>query len=1053
MTLSRRGMTFLSIGLLIALVAVAALPGCRPKERPAEVVRRPTGGAVHGSLFYLAPTDNKVGRRIFLPDIDVVLHNTATGVDTPAVTTDLFGRYLFPHQAPGTYQLQWKAQRGWAAGAHPDTINISSGPRFPVSARIQPDQARGVVFGQVALGDGGSPWSYDELFQVTHTATVTFLNAARTADVAAPVHANAEGRYAVAGLARSQATTIRVQSQAAVVTRAVAGTGVSMGNPVAPTDVKLANRMPEIVSLIPTIGGALIQTAAPGATIVLVTGTRDLDGDPLQHDWKTQPGHGVVTPSAGNARSANWQLPGTPGRYSAYVQVRDGRGGFARQRIDFTTGQTHTTFSGRAVDKSSGAAIAGADVSVNGQAGTTDGNGFFRVKTPLSARYVLNIARVGFASFSRVVDSGLTGQTWPLVKTQTQTVDPTQLIDLVDRRPELERKKLKGVRIQVPANALVGPTGTAPTGPLTAHLATLVIGEGEAPGDWGAKLGTRETNLISYGAAFVEFRDGAGLKYNLASGQQAQVEMFPQSSMVPGAPANVRLWSYDEVDGYWKESGTSTFTSATKSYVGKVKHFSTINTDLEKDQAACLKALIYPPIPTGVKLRVTDPTGAVFTQSFEFVLDAGINAVYRLPSNTNVRLELLDADGSAYDSTILLEEVPGVPLAGNVVNTGPPIPPGQSLWPPEPYEPCKLVILREANEPTANAFLAFKGAGSEALANGYYAAVDPNNERTTLGAWWTKNGFVFDANGIPTNAVRTSYLNFNDLGSGRDMYFLQRGDGTVAAYVTNYGLFNQDHGNADLAANRDTPGATVCMEYGPVEGQGATRIVKFFVYAGGDFAFNAPRAPSADLDGFGQKFVPNLCLNCHGGTYRPANAAAPTFAEINMGASFRELDIATYKFPGGRLTANTAEKTAFKAQNLIVKGAAAADAITIQPIKDLIAAWYPGASVEQDNSFTPSGWAGAPQQGLYHDLVKQSCRTCHVALDADTSEDGIGWITYDQLRQRRPFLDSFVLCDGRFMPHAVITYRNFWLSASPHRPASLRNFSNGSGWTAIGPCT
>lgn len=48
-----------------------------------------------------------------------------------------------------------------------------------------------------------------------------------------------------------------------------------------------------------------------------------------------------------------------------------------------------------------------------------------------------------------------------------------------------------------------------------------------------------------------------------------------------------------------------------------MKHFSTINTDLEKDDDACLKVLIYPPIPTGVKLRVTDPTGAAFTQAFE----------------------------------------------------------------------------------------------------------------------------------------------------------------------------------------------------------------------------------------------------------------------------------------------------------------------------------------------------------------------------------------------------------------------------------------------------
>ena len=236
-------------------------------------------------------------------------------------------------------------------------------------------------------------------------------------------------------------------------------------------------------------------------------------------------------------------------------------------------------------------------------------------------------------------------------------------------------------------------------------------------------------------------------------------------------------------------------------------------------------------------------------------------------------------------------------------------------------------------------------------------------------------------------------------------------------------------------------------------GQGPTRIVKFFVYAGGGGGANAPRQPSANLDGFAEKFVPNLCLNCHGGAYNPAVPTAPTFADVNMGASFRELDIATYKFPDGRLAAdvNATEKAAFKQQNLIVKGLAPADTIAIQPIKDLIAGWYPGASERAGQHVHATRLGGAPQQALYHDVVKQSCRTCHVALDADTSSGGIGWISYDQLRQRQPLLDFFVLCTGRFMPHSVITYRNFWLSGGPHQPAVLRDFS-GTGWTPIGPC-
>lgn len=136
-------------------------------------------------------------------------------------------------------------------------------------------------------------------------------------------------------------------------------------------------------------------------------------------------------------------------------------------------------------------------------------------------------------------DSGITGQTWALVKAQSEIVDPRLPIDLVDKRPELERKQIRGSLIHVPANVLVGPTGAAPSGMLTAHLATLNIADGEAPGDWGAMVGGNEANLISYGATFIEFRDAAGVKYNLAPGMEANVEMFAPPAMLGSAPANI----------------------------------------------------------------------------------------------------------------------------------------------------------------------------------------------------------------------------------------------------------------------------------------------------------------------------------------------------------------------------------------------------------------------------------------------------------------------------------------------------------------------------------
>lgn len=1038
----------------VVLVAALATAVVACKLTGVEAVKG-TGGGVSGSVY--AEAEKKVGapgvsEQVFLPDIEVSLFRPSDGATTATTTTDFFGRYAFPRQESGTYELRWKAQLGWAAGQHPDAIVIASENQGPTPARILPELRTGVLFGRVSFADGSTPWNSAELFGVDNSAEVTVLDIGRTDTLAGPIHANAVGFFAAAGLPLGANLTVRAKHEAVTVSQAVASGVVSFGGTAAMAAVGLANHRPEIHDLVPAVNGAVVQTAAPGDEISVSAVTRDVDGDPLTRSWRVLPGHGTLTPAGDTAL---WRLPDHVGRYSAYLLVADGRGGYAQQRIDFATAQTHVTFAGRAVDKSTELPVASADVSVNGERASTAANGHFAVRVPIASRYVMNIEKLGYALFSRVVDAPLTGQTWRLVRTQVQQVDPQQPISIADTRPELDRQKLKGMKVRIPANALVDASGKPPTGMLTAHMATLNIADGDAPGDWGGLSGGQETNLISYGAGFVEFVDGAGTRFNLAAGSTAEVEFVAPPSMLAGAPATTPTWSYDTKTGYWMENGSSVFVAATGSYVNKVEHFSTINTDLEKEDAACLGVMIYPPIPTGVRLRVSS---ADFDQAFDFVLDAGMNAVYRLPANTDVTLELLAADGSAYGATVLLEEVPGTPLPGNVVNTGPALPAGTTLWPPEPYvPPCKLVILREANEPTANAFLAFMGKGSEAEAEAYYAAVDPNDTRETLREWWETNEFEFaDANGNgvlddpdflepPTNAIRTSYLNYNDLGSGRDMYFLRRADGSVAAYVTNYGQFNQDHENADLAADRDTPGATVCMEWSAVEGQGSTRIVKFFVYAGNDFGPNAARQVAANLDGFEEKFVPNLCQNCHGGSRFSTASTTASFAEVNLGASFRELDTATYLYPDGELVPNAAQKSAFKDQNLIVRGANG-ESVSVQAIKDLVDGWYLAGTDDQDNEYVPPGFTAATES-LYLDLVRNSCRTCHVALGSS-----INWTSYAQLESYHGFLKSFALCESRYMPHAVIAYRNYWLSASPHRPASLREFENLPGWEKLGPC-
>lgn len=1052
-------------GWLLVLAAGVVLAGfgwlwaATPEQAPAERVRptRPAargGAGVHGSVVVRAPAARRRGsvRPILLPDFEVSL-KAAGGKVVAAQRTDLFGRYMFPSVPAGRYELAWERQRGWAAGRHPDPVVVTSLTQYPLMAEIRPEKGLAVVSGRVRLADGGSPWYANPFFDIVRFARVEAVGD-DPGGAAEPVRANFAGDYALAvnpkGEVRLQAVDDSGKSVGTAV-RAVVGQERSF----APLDVQVDNRRPVLDAVLSRANGETLRHAQPGATVRLEALVRDPDGDRLAFTWKTDSGK-LGDREAG----VDWNLPREPGAYTAYVLVSDGRGGDVQGRVTVAVAAKGDTFSGRVVG-AGGRPVAKAQVAVNDATGSTDANGAFNLVVPTARRYVLNVQSAGYAPLSRLFERPSNGHVWRLVAAQvTQVADPRQAFELVDRRPELERRRLKGARVSIPANALVDASGQPPSGALTATVATLDLGADEAPGDWIALQNGNEVGLVSYGLAYIALTDAAGKQYNLATGKTAQVTIPIPPAMVATAPPQMPIWTYDVSDGYWKSLGTATLDAATASYKGAVPHFSTINMD-QPGPVACLRVHSDTSIPTGLKLRVADVPGqgVEFATVKEVVLDGPLNAVYRTPANSRVKLTVLDAGGTVLPNVILEDGnttgAIGVPLAGNEVDPGPANP---DLW-PDPPSSCKPVTLKLnalwAGYP-GSPFLTFKDFGANAAsAAAYYAAVDPGSLRTNLADWWSVNGFDA-AGGAPAgpNYARTSYLNNNDLGSGRDMHFLRHADGTLSAYVTNYsrgGPFDQNPVFADDAVADNQPGATVCMEFSPVEGD-VTPIVKFFVYAG----VGEVRQPAADLDGFGAKFVPNLCLNCHGGSY--FNPIPASLADVNMGSSFRELDLATYKFPGLRTTANAAEQAAFKKQNQLITASAGAARL---PITQLIDGWYApaGTGLTQDNSFTPAAWAGAPQQTLYHDVVKVSCRTCHIAFVSADNAGGIDWNRYDQLRPRRNDVRDLVIgpaisdTAARVMPHALVTYRNFWIEQVPsHRPTRLWNYSDATppGWVAIG---
>lgn len=370
---------------------------------------------------------------------------------------------------------------------------------------------------------------------------------------------------------------------------------------------------------------------------------------------------------------------------------------------------------------------------------------------------------------------------------------------------------------------------------------------------------------------------------------------------------------------------------------------------------------------------------------------------------------------------------------------------------------------------------------SNVLAETYYQRIDPFNTKTTLADWWAANGFDPVTGRAPAqnnghNAAAVAYVNYNDLGFGRNMHCLSKSEGALSCWVANHGEPDQDPDNADLAAANESPDATVTMEFSDFglffiqpgfdlsKMRSGTKIpvrdeekqsfeadiktlfdfnkrefsfeefsffllnsptTKFYAYAppeGSNLAHGEfPRGNAANLDGCGAKHIPGLCLNCHGGDIPDAiyNGTKDTWSVADIRevgqASFREFDTATYLYPGGRNSTNFVEDAMFKKLNqLVVDHSNPSDAIV-----DLVDAWYDfEGDITQNESYVPPSWSG--NGSIYLNTVAKACRTCHVAL-----ADSLNWdvkSNLDAYGNGNSLSDN--MCN-RYMPHARITEKNF----------------------------
>jgi len=1053
-----------------------------------------------GTLAVLLPESpaNAQNISIEVPDAKMTLIN-ASNVEVAHAATNLAGQFRIKGAVTGKYKLCWDIQG--STGCR-DGIELIDAENYLGKIAIRLKEP--LLYGRVLTGDGRACWVTDPFFQLDVATKVDVTDNAGNA-AAQPVRANVHGDYL---FPMKSVGDFAVHAQCEAAEQKAAAT---LRTGAVRADLNFTNHAPRLVSISARAAGKGVVRVAPGASVELAADVRDRDGDTVEYLWRDVDGQAAAPITA---NSLTRVAPTNAQRQTTYLMTRDGHGGFTYKRFDMEVGDDTVQYSGTVLDEVTHAPVANAQVQFGATTVTTNAQGWFNVGGPVvpGDRYVVNVRHPDYALLSRVFDRSARSNVFELMRAQIRTLPVNAPIDLVDTDssgpcgtgkggdnpttgpatgkpnaavvtnkvptieyvdpdagdkfkpldPEFLRKltaprqcEQLGAQISIAAGALEveGAAGTAPTGTIRAAMTTHDPTRRALPGDARAiDSNGRESELLSYGAVYAEFRDASNHKLNLKAGATADITIPVPPQQRSTAKPSIDFWSYVETTGKWQYEGKAVLknTPTGPAYVAKTKHFSYLNMDVAGNDpatATCIRFTIDPSLTSWSNLRIRSTVSYNGNQVItkETTYDgAAYNAIFRIPYGTSfppntVRLELF-GEFSGHS----------VALVDNVINTDArPKMTGTNLWPNPDYTECgNPIVLAPAsgvvpqyasNDATNRPYFLTGPTGGflpddpAAVVATYYPAIgiaDPDHYK--LSDWWAAHGFNADGTSA-TGYARAAYLNHNDLGFGRDMHCKKSGS-NLACYVTNYGAPNQQPSNADAALAQDSSqrGATVAMTYD--SSVPAADSVQFYVFSnkGSDPADpygSATMLKYADLDGFGPKPVPHLCMVCHGGN--PGTLAGNKVQH----SRFREFDLPSFRYPTavawdyGQATPAVIDPVQFGSLNQMVRDATPATA----PINKLINAWYPGNNfttmpqlpTPPGNAATAGDWANAANVDGYHNVYGKTCRTCHVARDSDQATPP--YITFNT---KTNFAGtSYAVCgkDYRVMPNAIITYKNFWL--------------------------
>jgi hypothetical protein len=217
---------------------------------------------------------------------------------------------------------------------------------------------------------------------------------------------------------------------------------------------------------------------------------------------------------------------------------------------------------------------------------------------------------------------------------------------------------------------------------------------------------------------------------------------------------------------------------------------------------------------------------------------------------------------------------------------------------------------------------------------------------------------------------------------------------------------------------------TVCPIFGPrtvcwsvTEGRTVSMIVKdldvmTFLQFESDgrpdyfsYGENMYLTDRATFDSEGPKFVPHVCLSCHGGRYDPNTKKV-------VGATFLPLDPSLLQVAPGQ------EENVRKVNMAILMSAPPPPPAIANYINELYNGTPFASGMAARTRFVPAAWA--QEASIYTSIVKPHCVMCHLAARTEINFTSAG----NFLRNKAGI--HATVCSGRSMPHAEVPFRAFW---------------------------